>query len=350
MLENSKFVAQKYAIDFYRSAKSYESEALKICIDIDEKQPIDIIEIAELLSKADNLETRNNELLDKISFALKDQNLEQTDIDDLKVAKTKVAATISFNEGSLKFEKSLNESRKRDQPLIRGYYLQNCEAILKEISFLLPELEKKFEDILIAKSTILREEYKTYEQSRLNELAKKNMDEFNSENKKNIDIFKADSKNHNNLTEVIEIGMNLLKTLTEKSIENFGNSIPDVINNYLSELQNTIQNLVETRQKKYEEWALAQIQSGFIEGLDGIEKIPLIPHKKELFSKSLINNFGEIDNTILSYHLSKTYSECFEYLLGKLEVPSKDTFTKTESKLYVLKQISEMEKRKIESF
>ncbi len=344
--ENSKFVDQKHAIDLFHMAIDYEKKGLSVEINENKKPTIELNKITSILSKSNNIEERNHDLLEHITEIINNVD-DKNRIKELKNAKVKILKTIAFNDGLIKFEETLKESFNRKHHNLRGYYLQNCESILKDLSFLLIDLENNYEHILYKKTELLREEYGKFDIIRLKELANKVIKEFDQENKKDISTFKKVNKYKDKLTADIKCCATIVEQFTKQSINNFGNNFPDEINHYLDELQNILQKLIHIRQKGYEKWVLNQIETGYKNGLEGVGKVY---DEKEQISKVIIEYFGHIDNTSLSYHLGRTYSECFEHLLGKLKVPSDETFTTKKSKLYVLKSISIMEKKNIESF
>jgi len=115
----------------------------------------------------------------------------------------------------------------------------------------------------------------------------------------------------------------------------------------LEDLSKQAERISRTRQNRYCQWALQRIKLA----LEMYEKNRGWLNDNEVeFGEALINQLGEIDESLLTFETRRCYSEAFETIFGELGKVRSTDLERQGTKMYVLKGMLEKEKKTYRDF
>lgn len=116
----------------------------------------------------------------------------------------------------------------------------------------------------------------------------------------------------------------------------------------LDRLNEQLHDTAMLQQRRYNEWAMEAIETGYKHSR---QHVGVVTDDEKKIANVLVSNLGPVDPRLLTNEVHRCYSEVFEDMFKKLKGPSDEKdFEKDGSKLRVLKDVFEMQKRALSDF
>jgi len=140
----------------------------------------------------------------------------------------------------------------------------------------------------------------------------------------------------------------LIQALSRLADEMRTSSGQEAVKEKIESLSQTLDAARQKREQVYNEFALARIRKCFSNAKKAIGNVR---SDEQEIADQLEKYLAEVDQRFLTSEMSRSYSEVFEYLYGKLKrAKSNDDFEEAGRKLNVLKRMTEKEVIGIEAF
>ncbi|MBT5530856.1 MAG: hypothetical protein HOK35_17005 [Cytophagia bacterium] len=302
--------------------------------------------VGSLVKQVNNRSKRTTALSSELrnvlnSLADSDKNFQM-----VSDALEKVDITIRFEEFIKSIDSVLTEKNNLPDERLQVHFLQRVEMMLKELTFLLPKLEAEYySDFQLKKEQLEKETYK-YRETINKEKWSKFISNFEKDNEHLLKKVKQNMTVSSKATSCVETANNLIATISENYMYQFGGQSNKKYTSYLEDLHKICSDWVEFRYDRYQQWALDKIKTAFNQGMKHVG----ITNDREDIADIVVTKLGEIDQALLKPLTTRLYSECLEYFLGKLKTPKKDIFNNKESKPRVIELIARKKKKSLESF
>ena len=305
--------------------------------------------IDDLIKRTKNKENRNAALFSEFQNISQDYSVTKAQNEKIEQGIQVIQATMVFNDSTNKIELLLGEMKRLKDDSFNAQYLQQCESILRDLVFVLSQLEIEYKE----KYYETRDKLISISNTTKDRLKKAKWVEFYSNycetNSTELALSKKAKTASQKATPIMDAISSLTEILSITYVEQFGAvEYPDYIKEH-QRLQRQYNKWNETRFDLYQKWAIEIIKKTFSSGKHHVKLISKNEDRIKI-AKVLIQFLGEIDQTQLLPLNSRLYSECFEYFLSKLKVPKESQFTEKGSKLYVLVQMNNKKKKTVESF
>ncbi len=347
-IESSKHVNVKYVPELIKLANKRQIETSTVIRSDKKTLPRGDLDkhlkfLLEEVKHRSKRTTANSSELRNILSNLVETDKNYTIVSD---AQKKVDATIRYEELIQNIDTMLTEKNELPDERLQMFFLQHVELLLKEMVFILPQLEAEYYSDFQNKKDWLERETIKYREAANKDKWSKFVNEFEKENNKELKKVKQKKIASMEATPFVESATHLIATISENYINQFAGQVNNEYTLYLDDLHKNCTDWVEFRYDKYQQWALDKIKTVFDRGIEHVG----IKIDREKIADIVVANLGEIDQTLLKPTTARLYSECLEYFLGKFKTPKKDLFKNKKSKPRVIELIAIKKKKSLESF
>lgn len=315
--------------------------------------PLSLIEIApaqesSLSEAAHSLER----LLDYATF----KKLDSQTVELIQEGLEQVRSAQQFDLSLAEADRVLDSITSSDECLA-GYLLQQADQILRNLAVDTTEIASWRSTKLISAVQRLSTESEKASVTTKERDAKEYFKSFETSFKKEIE--ELDSLPHPGdsahpdgvLQKIITAIQKAMQRLLELSPALSGTEYAPKISAEFHDLQAKAIKWSQEQQRRYDQWAMSNIRSGYQEACDHISKVVLDDEEK--IARAIISHFAEIDVRLLSPEVQRTYSEIFEIVYSRLNAPKRDEkkdFTDEGGKLYTLKIMMVKTKKSLSDF
>jgi methionine synthase II (cobalamin-independent) len=296
-----------------------------------------------------NVESR----LQAVEFCLESPDvLQDKQAEQLEQLRMKLAQSIEFDTQAAQALALLEHAESDSSPDTALYCLQIAEGAVRQMAAFKKNMNEKRAKLLDSLVIELRNRSDQYGKTKIHQESKEVWDVFKKKHSADItertkweepNSFIQDSDCETELHRI----QSLMKELQKIARRISGDEYVEKINSLSAKLQSLHQSVSITQQKRYNQWAMNQIQQAYKDGSDSLGVIKNV----ETLGKTIYNYLGNIDVRILTSDVNRCYSEVFEHLFKHLKGPkSKDDFETEGRKLKVLNDISKCDNVMLQKF
>lgn len=303
-------------------------------------------EIDTLLAEATLIDKRTSTLYSELRQVMNGMNTTDKLFPQVSKAVMVVGAALAVNDAVVRVSELYEEMEKLSDVDFKIQLMKQAELVMNEVVLHLPHLEPEYCDKYKAtREFAIKETNKVI--SIMNEKKWKELfNNFTSKYQEQLKRIMRSPDNQEKSNSVLDDITELTAKLSEDYVKCFGGQTLPQFTKYVDDLQIAYTKWSEWQISRYQEWVVRTIKSAFDEGK---EHVGVLNDRKKI-AEVIIDNLGEIDQTILQPMVSRLYHECLEYFLGKLKIPKEDQFKKQDSKIRVLEVLATKEKKGLEAF